>query len=321
VRVNRWAGEELRVTSTTLGRAADLLPTFTRAPLSIDLRPMSRPRRVLPPILGGRRGIPDHKYLDAILLNPDPEWPYERPLPIALVSKQYSLIQHRDLVVALTAALGEHVEHPRTLPCDVALSEYGGRMKLTVKLPSDFRPPDGEPIVPTLECLNSVDRSRPLQVYLGWFRFICSNGLIIGEEFARMRRRHVRSLELDDIQTTVSQHVSRLARDAETLSRWWDTPIGNEAVRAWVDGLVAKEWGVHAAARVLHITRTGRDCRVTTADQRVPPSTGTSYPETRCPAPRHRTSTRTGSHRSWPSSPANAPSSKPSRRGSPRSHC
>lgn len=268
--VTRWSGEGIRSFSAPLETLLDLLPTFSRAPLCVDLRPMSAARGSLPPILGGRRGVPAHRYLDAILVNP--EWPAQRPVPIALVSKGYSLVQHRELVASLSRAIGKHIKGAPSLPCAVVLSEYGGRMKLRVTLPTDFKPPDGEPIVPTIECLNSVDRSRPLQVYLGWFRFICFNGLIVGEEFARLRKRHVRSLELADVQEAVSQQISRLARDAEVLKTWGATAVSDEALRAWVDGSLAKEWGLHAAARVWHISRTGFDCRVRPSDQQVPAS-------------------------------------------------
>lgn len=266
----RWSGEPVRHFSAPLGALPDLLPTFSRAPLSIDLRPPSAARRLIPASFGGHRAVPGHKYLDAILL--EPEWPGDPAIPIALVSKKYSLIQHRELVGALSVTLREHVEGTSDLPCDVVLSEYSGRMKLRIKLPSDFRPPDGEAIVPTFECLNSVDRSRPLHVYLGWFRFICSNGLIVGAEFARMQKRHVRSLELDDVQVAVSEQVARLTRDAEVLSAWWATSVSHQALRAWVDGPLAEGWGVQAAARVWHISLTGHDCRVRAADQKVPPS-------------------------------------------------
>jgi hypothetical protein len=90
-----------------------------------------------------------------------PETDGEPEVPIAFVSKQYSLISHRDLASLLAAALAEHVEDASHLTCDLTLSEYGGRMKLRIHLPKHIEAPDGEQIEPTLECLNSVDRSRP----------------------------------------------------------------------------------------------------------------------------------------------------------------
>jgi hypothetical protein len=211
--------------------------------------------------LFGRRtqtGVP-HKYLQAIVRTTTDG---SLQVPVAVVSKQYTLVQHRDLAAALQDAVITHIENSSTLRCDVMLSEYGGRMKIRVHLPADIKPPDGDEIRPTLECLNSVDGSRPLQIYLGWFRFICENGLVVGVEFARLRRRHVRSLQLPEVAQAVSDSIARLSRDAAILERWWNTPVSPANVRKWIDGPIAQRWGAEAAARVLNIAQTGHDCRV-----------------------------------------------------------
>lgn len=257
----RWSGEELHVTSTVLGDAVKMLPSFRRTPLAADLRLASGGVRGRFASWLHNGGSPvAHRYLDAVLLTPRSVG--EAEIPIAVVSRQYTLIPHRELVDTLLAAVSEQIPGAGGLACDVALSEYGGRMKLRVHLPPAFAPPDGEAIQPTIECLNSVDRSRPLQVYLGWFRLVCSNALIIGQEFARMHRRHVGTLELEDVHTAVSTALERLTRDADVLQSWWSTPVAGQTLRKWVDGPIAESWGVHAAARVLHIAGTGYDCRV-----------------------------------------------------------
>jgi hypothetical protein len=50
-----------------------------------------------------------------------------------------------------------------------------------------------------LECFNSVDGSTKFQAFMGWYRFVCSNGLIVGITQVDMRRRHIWGLDILDI--------------------------------------------------------------------------------------------------------------------------
>ncbi len=47
-----------------------------------------------------------------------------------------------------------------------------------------------------LECFNSVNGSTRFRALLGWFRFICSNGMVIGVIRSDVLRRHVGDLGL-----------------------------------------------------------------------------------------------------------------------------
>src|SRR5687768_8805894 len=96
--MTRWGGEAIRVVSTTVGALADVLPAFRRAPLSADLRETERSLRgrLASAIDPRQRTAAPHRYLDAIMLRS--ENGNEPEVPIAFVSKRYSLIFHRDLV-------------------------------------------------------------------------------------------------------------------------------------------------------------------------------------------------------------------------------
>jgi Domain of unknown function (DUF932) len=271
----RWSGESVSTLDCLLGEVGAKLPSFRRAPLTTDLRPLAKSRswasalfnRVQPPPVG-------HRSLDAIIRLPDASISEE--VPIALVSKRYSLIPHAGLTAAIIEALRTHFGDATTaMPCTMSLTEYGGRMHLRVLLPEQFTAPDKHNIRPTLECLNSVDRSRPLQVFLGWFRIVCSNGMVVGEALQNMKRRHIRSLELTDVSDAVTESVGRLTRESGLLKRWWNFPVNDGQLVSWIDGPLHQQWRVRAAARVLHIARTGRDGRLADSGPRtqaLPPS-------------------------------------------------
>ena len=44
---------------------------------------------------------------------------------------------------------------------------------------------------PELHLFNSYDTTWPLIVLIGAFRYVCANGLVVGEKYLHLRKRHV----------------------------------------------------------------------------------------------------------------------------------
>jgi Domain of unknown function (DUF932) len=88
----------------------------------------------------------------------------------------------------------------------LAITEYGERMFLSLRLPDSYRfdPGDGHPMSLRLECLNSVDGSTRFRALMSWFRLVCSNGLTIGVTRSDVRRRHAGDLRLEDVGLVLS---------------------------------------------------------------------------------------------------------------------
>jgi len=66
-------------------------------------------------------------------------------------------------------------------------------MALGIRLPDKYGLDldDGNPMSLQLLCFNSVDGSTRFMVVLGWFRFVCANGLIVGTAASSLRGRHL----------------------------------------------------------------------------------------------------------------------------------
>src|SRR5206468_9270743 len=90
---------------------------------------------------------------------------------------------------------------PNELKCDLGLSDLGEWMNLRIYFPEayDHVRQDGDSLGLRLECFNSVDGSSRLLLLLGWIRFICSNGLVIGETRAELRDTHDRHMDLKPV--------------------------------------------------------------------------------------------------------------------------
>ena len=111
-----------------------------------------------------------------------PLGPTERPMPVGLVSKTYSLVQHRAIGGRCMEVLKRARIDTSDLRCEVGVSELGEWMNFRIYFPDaySFTPKDGHKLDLRLEAFNSVDGSSRITILLGWYRLVCSNGLVIG---------------------------------------------------------------------------------------------------------------------------------------------
>ena len=217
-----------------------------------------------------RSGGEENRYKDEI--RREPLRVDEDPIPVATVSKTYSLIQHRDVLSSVYRALQLLNLQNADVDSTLLLSEYGERMLWSCELPNfDFDPGDGHPIVLRMNCLNSVDTSTSLEVTLEWFRLVCSNGLMFGLGDSRMRKRHIRSLDPADVAEYVREQLKQANQEQGLYQQWLKHRVTLEESSKWVDTTVAKEWGPHAAARVWQVISCGQDGEVQQSKEKRPP--------------------------------------------------
>jgi len=113
-----------------------------------------------------------------------------------------------------------------------------------------------------LECFNSVDGSMRFMAVIGWLRFVCLNGMVIGVADSYYRRRHNQYMELSDIAAILKAGIESTTRERDVYLKWMAKGFNEAALMKWVNGPLAKAWGVKAAARTWHITRNGRDAKL-----------------------------------------------------------
>jgi hypothetical protein len=125
----------------------------------------------------------------------------ERSIPVGVVSHTYSLASHRDVAALCRKALIDAGVKLGDLRYEVGLSELGEWMNFRIYFADhySFIDDDGTKLDLRLECFNSVDGSSRLVILFGWFRFVCANGLVIGETKIEIKERHGQSLELPSI--------------------------------------------------------------------------------------------------------------------------
>ena len=149
----------------------------------------------------------------------------EQPIPVGIVSNTYRLAQHTEVVEMCLQGLRVHGIDPRVLRCEVGLTPLGEWMNFRAYFPESFdhSPKDGNKLALRLECFNSVDGSSRLVILLGWFRFICANGMIIGETKAALRDIHDDHLDLAVIPEIIGVGLAKVSADLGHLRRWENT--------------------------------------------------------------------------------------------------
>ena len=186
------------------------------------------------------------------------------PIPVGVVSRTYSLVGHRMIAKlcreAIVDRLGVAAEE---LSYEVGLSELGEWMNFRIYLPRRFNFEDAAGSLGLrLECFNSVDGSARLAILFGWLRFVCSNGLVIGETRIRIHERHVRGLNLGNIRCRLEAAFESVSADRESMEGWKNAPVKTDSMEKWCRSAVTKVWGKKAAVRVLYICMIGRDVEV-----------------------------------------------------------
>jgi hypothetical protein len=91
-----------------------------------------------------------------------------------------------------------------------------------------------------LECFNSVDGSSRLIILLGWYRFVCSNGLGIGESKIEIKERHKQGVELASIRRRLRQALASVEADRATMKKWQVEKVVIDDIATWADKRVSE---------------------------------------------------------------------------------
>ncbi len=184
-------------------------------------------------------------------------------IPIGIVSKEYVLIKHSEVLEGAKKSLEQFEIPAQDVRAEIRMTEYGERMALSLYLPEEytFDPGDGE-MAMRLEIFNSVEGSTRFRALMGWFRFVCSNGLVIGVTQIDIRRRHIGELSLADMGAVISSGLERAEIEKQNFLKWRKQRVSSEALVKWVEKDVREQWGFKAATRAFHIVRTGYDVEI-----------------------------------------------------------
>ncbi len=244
----KWLNSPISVFEGSLDKMFEHLPIFERR--EFGLQPKEDEE------------IISHTRLDTIVRLPYKE--HNHAVPVGVVSKDYNLIQHKDVLdIALKALEAANIKK-EDVKAKLTITEYGERMALSIFLPEKYQydPGDNNPMALRLECINSVDGSTRFRAIMGWFRFVCSNGLVIGVTSTDMHRRHVGDIQLEHVGSVLTSGMKSVEKEQRNFDIWRKSKISPDRINPWIESAVFKTWGFKAATRVFNIARSGSDIEI-----------------------------------------------------------
>lgn len=206
---------------------------------------------------------PPNPYMKAVVRVPRTK--FEQAVPVGTVSNAYTLAQHDDVAVMCLEGIRKAGIAPEELRCELGLTELGEWMNLRIYFPEKYShsPKDQQKLTLRLECFNSVDGSSRLGILLGWLRFVCSNGFVIGETKTELRDIHNKTMDLDKIPGIICKSLDLVHDELKRIASWENHPVQPDLLKAWANTILCELWNKKAACRVYHICNSGFDVELT----------------------------------------------------------
>lgn len=203
-----------------------------------------------------------NEHLDTIVRRPTQDDP--DCIPIGVVSKEYTLISHSEVLKVATDTFKNSGFELSEIKTKLEITEYGERMALSMFLPEvySFDPGDGNKLALRLECFNSVEGSTRFRALMGWFRSVCSNGLIVGVTQSDFKRRHTGDIPLMKIGKIFTGGIARAEEEKKNFKKWRKQKLKADSLKNWINEDLKKGMGFKAAARAYNIADTGYDVRI-----------------------------------------------------------
>jgi hypothetical protein len=172
-------------------------------------------------------------------------------LPLGVVSSSYALLDHGDLVDSLVHSLDQCGLDTTEYPAEMYVGDGGASFGLRLVF-SDlvYDPGDGHPVAGRVELLNSVNRTLPFRLIMGFFRFVCSNGLVVGESVTNLLEIHRKGrVDVPRLREVVAESMRRL-QEGSAIFRTMHRTVIPDGFSARLLAAVTGAWGEREAQAV-----------------------------------------------------------------------
>jgi len=147
-----------------------------------------------------------------------------------LPTDEYKLVSHQEMI-EMTEEKIASFSHLGKYEREIRMDGEGERMRAVFRFTENkVMIQKGDHINPTVEIFNSYDRSWKNQVMIGAFRLVCTNGLTIGETYGRFKKRHIKSLSLDEVDGILESGFDKLDKVAIEWKDWRKEKMEPKAV-------------------------------------------------------------------------------------------
>jgi hypothetical protein len=204
----RWGGLPVSEISGSIEEIRAHLPRFER-------------RSFIIPPSNSLTGVEANSFYDAIVRLPLENTAAE--VSVGIVRKSYQLVQHVDLFNLVIDAFQKAKVDTDKVQAKLKATANAERIRLTLLLPEtdkfQFRISDNDHMNLRLELFNSVDASTRCVALLGWFRFVCGNGLVVGVTQTEVRGVHNSRLDVNAIGIALSKGLTDAIKEKRLCAR------------------------------------------------------------------------------------------------------
>ncbi len=145
--------------------------------------------------------------------------------PLGIVSSKYGLIPHGEVIDSFRKALTGTKHEER-----IQIMKNGAHLFATYKLSSQtIEVRKGDLVALQFVVRNSYDWSNTLQIMLGAFRLVCSNGMVIGKSYFSYSQRHISSeagMKIEVISEKISVLLDQFKKTLPFLQQMSREKIG-----------------------------------------------------------------------------------------------
>jgi len=159
-------------------------------------------------------------------------------------SSKYQTVSTNDLIANLKASENAHMFNWAGMTYKKTTNK---NTKHIVEIPLKCEiVVNGDKCIPKLLLINSFNRESSLFIGVGIYRFVCSNGLVVGQNFYSEKVRHIQGPKIDEFLDTYKTKVDRVVAYinnnlVEKLDTLGTTEVTTAKVYSIIDQLEEKK--------------------------------------------------------------------------------
>ena len=175
----------------------------------------------------------------------------------SFTGKNYNLIKHEQAIEHVLSAIPKSWGKQKN---SAWLSPDGGRLSVRIQFPKASEGIQaGDLVCPSIYLVNSYDKSWPFMVTFGAFRFVCSNGMVVGKKFGEYHRKHVGEFSQENLREMLDNSIEMFQDEVGRWRIWNEKPAMPEHYENWVEAL---QLGKRAVETIENIVETKSGLRL-----------------------------------------------------------
>jgi hypothetical protein len=150
----------------------------------------------------------------------------------------YQPVLHEEVIHLVEEAANKLPEFGKPT-ISVQLLSDGGKLRVEAKFAEvlfDINPKVHDLVNPTIDVFSSYDLGWKYSGAFGAFRLVCSNGLKVGQTFDSFKKRHLVSLDPNELSATITNGMNKFSEQTGLWREWAEEKmLPNQYEELWAE--------------------------------------------------------------------------------------